>query len=416
MSVNIDKMTEESLKESLVQGTIDINELNLAKAITRKAFSQAIKARPNLLTKIKATNAKHFLTFAIDENPEYFIYLKQEQYTNDLAQKYLSARLAATDTDESGKNIKLATQKSLDDKLVIVYSYATPEGGELHYYDHELQVPSSIRYNLKVSLKINDALALICGLDTNVAQIGAKLIKNFFVDSILVKFKAYFNDYLLKNKVGYYTVCASCRELEDGFKSAIEEMLADFGVEIRQFTIKKLAIPKDIQNKIEDLAFQIRQQRANVQAEAEFAKKSLENYEAKLAIEQKYPNAEHSLTEYEKDLALKRYLVKTGRLSQEEVDRSIKISQPVDYTDKALDKKGDIIPDIPMKKNSFKRTFLGLCSASIALSLILFAAGTGAGLIALGITTAIFGTVAAFHHEKFKNQPIEIAKEDLENV
>ena len=39
-----------------------------------------------------------------------------------------------------------------------------------------------------------------------------------------------------------------------------------------------------------------------------------------------------------------------------------------------------------------------------------------AGLIALGVTTAIFGTVAAYNHKKFKDQPIEIAKEDLENV
>ena len=417
MSVNIEKMPAETLTQSLIQGTVDVNALNLAKVAHREAFSQAVKSRPNLLTKVKDANAKHFLSFALNENPEYFIYLKQEQYTNELAQKYLEKRLAPkNDGDTSGKSVKLSMQKSLDDKLVFVYTYATPEGRALYYYDHELQVPSSLRYTLKVSLKLEDALDLIRELDTNVAQLGEKKVKALFTDIIVSGFKAYFNEYLMKHKVGYYTLCASCRELEEGFKNELDKAFKKYGIEVRQFAIKQLAIPKDIQNKIEDLAFQIRQQRANIEADAEFAKKSLEHYEAKLAIQQKYPDTAHTLTEYEKDLALKRYLVKTGRLSEEEIDRSIKLAQTVEATDKALNKEEDIVPDIPMKKNGFRSKFIGLLSVALIASVSLFAAGAGAGLIALGVTTAIFGTVAAFNHEKFKDQPMEIAKEETENV
>ena len=417
----IEKMTTETLTQNLIQGTTDINALNLAKATQKDAFLQAIKKRPNLLAKVKEANVNHFLKCALNENPEYFIYLKKEQYTDELAQIYLEARLKtkapsknATSTEE--KNLKISVQKSLDEKLVFVYFYVTPDGEELCYYDHELQVPSSIRSSIKLSLKLESALAFIEKMDTHITQLGEKKIKTVLTDVIIAKYKAYFTEYLTKNKVGYYTLCASCEGLESGFKKELGAIFKDYGIQVSQFFIKKLAIPKDIQYKIEDLSFQIRQQRANIEADAEFAKKSLENYESKLAIEQKYPDTEHTLTEYEKDLALKRYLVKTGRLSEEEIDHSIKLQQKTEQADTALEKQADVVPEIEPKPNTFRTGFICGLVLSIIVSLFLFFAGTGAGLIALGVTTAIFGTVAAFNYEKLKSPTIEIKTEEDENV
>lgn len=421
MAVPIEKMTTETLVESLVQGTTDINALNLAKSTQRDAFSQAIQKRPNLLAKVKEENAKHFLKFALNENPEYFIYLKREQYTDELAQIYLEERFKENPSSKNApttesKNLKISTQKSLDNKLIFIYSYVTPEGEELCYYDHELKVPSSIRSSIKISLKLENAVALIEKMDTHITQLGEKKIKTMLTDTIISKYKAYFTEYLTKNKVGYYSLCASCEELEKGFKKELEKIFEPYGIKINEFFIKKLAIPKDIQYKIEDLAFQIRQQRANIEADAEFAKKSLENYEAKLAIEQKYPETEHTLTEYEKDLALKRYLVKTGRLSEEEIDHSIKLQQKTEQVDTALQKQADIVPEIEPKPNTFRSGFILGLLLSIIFSLFLFSAGSGVGLIMLGITAAIFGTIAAFNYEKFKTPTIEVKTEEDNDV
>lgn len=421
MNTPIEKMTTETLTQNLIQGTTDINALNLAKTTQRDAFLQSVKKRPNLLTKIKDVNANHFLKYALNENPEYFIYLKKEQYTDELAQIYLEERLKTKTSSKNTaateeKNLKISIQKSLDNKLIFVYSYVTPEGEELCYYDHELQVPSSIRSSIKLSLKLESAVAFIEKMDTHITQLGERKIKTMLTDTIIAKYKAYFTEYLTKNKVGYYSLCASCEELEKGFKKELEKIFDEYGIKVNQFFIKKLAIPKDIQYKIEDLAFQIRQQRANIEADAEFAKKSLENYEAKLAIEQKYPETEHTLTEYEKDLALKRYLVKTGRLSEEEIDHSIKLQQKTEQVDTALQKQADIVPEIEPKPNTFRSGFIWALVLSIIFSLFLFSAGAGAGLIALGTTAAIFGTVAAFNYEKLKSPTIEVKTEEDNDV
>ena len=49
MSVNLDKQDAASLASDLVQGTRDINQLNLARANHREALLSALKERPALL-------------------------------------------------------------------------------------------------------------------------------------------------------------------------------------------------------------------------------------------------------------------------------------------------------------------------------------------------------------------------------
>ena len=141
-------------------------------------------------------------------------------------------------------------------------------------------------------------------------------------------------------------------------------------------------------------------------AESALAKASLENYETKLSIQQKYPDAEHSLTEYEKDLALKRYLEKNGVDKDVNVDRSIKLEKTRDAIDAALEKKEDIIPDIPEKKNAFKGVFITFLILSLIADLILFINNVGAGFIVLGVITILFGLIGAFNHERMSSASV----------
>ena len=311
---NINKVSEEELSRLLVQGEEDINRLNLAKATHRKAFMSAITSRPNLLGKVNPENEEQFFKYAVKENYENFLYLKKSQYTNELAQIYLYNRLIGkkekatlaeklnlTDEKDLNKSAKFV-QKSLDERLIFNYSYVTPEGEELYYLDPELQVPTSIKSSLKIVLKLIDAIQLIETLDLSVGELGEQKIRNVISDTVNKNYRAYLNDYISKNNIGYYTLCTSFAQLEEGFVAYLGEIFKRYGIEVKEVVIKKIAIPKDVQYKIEDQAFAIRQRRADIEADGEFAKLSLENYAEKLAVEQKYPNATPSLTEYEKDL------------------------------------------------------------------------------------------------------------------
>ena len=416
--VKIDRYTVEELTKELIQSTIDVNELNLAKVAQRDAFKEALKTHPRLLRKVSSANAKHFITFALKEDYEYFTCLKREQYTDEFVQFYLRKRLedeakkrAKSDQAEAEKKRFHASQ-ALDEKLLLQYSYVTPEKEELFYFDKELQVPLALKSNFKIQLKIEKPIEFIEKLDIEPSQLGENKICATLSDILSNPYKEYLSEFIESKKIGYYTLCASVSELEESLKKKFAKIFEDYGVEVKAFTIKQIAIPKDMQYKLEDQAFQIRQRRADIEADAEFAKKSLENYEAKLSLEQKYPDATHSLTEYEKDLALKRYLIKTGRQTEEKIDHSIAIKQKVEEKDSKIE-KSDVVPDVTPKKNTFKQTFYTLLILFAAISLIVMVAGSiGAGFIMLAIMAAVFGSVAAVKHDKFQDVPVEVNLEE----
>ena len=69
-----------------MQGVIDVNQLNLAKANQRQAFLKALEERPAILSTVSKVNEEHFFNFAIKKNPTYFVHLNRNQYTDTLAQ------------------------------------------------------------------------------------------------------------------------------------------------------------------------------------------------------------------------------------------------------------------------------------------------------------------------------------------
>lgn len=405
MRTNLNNVAPEILAQELVNESEDINRLNLFKANQRNAFLMAIERRPKLLEAIKGTNAEHFLTVAINANYQYFTYLKREQYSNNLAQLFLGKRLEDQDVSEKGQS--LIVQKSLDNKLIFNYSYSTIEGDELYYMDKELGVPASLKSGIRVSVKLLDAVMLIEKLDTHVTQLGANKICSTLTSIIASSYKAILNNYISENEVGFYTLCASRSALENEIKVKLGNLLREYGIAVNSLTIQKLAIPKDIQNKLEDQAFEIRKKRADMEANAEFAEMSLKSYAQKLALEEKFPNAQHSLTEYEKDMALHRYLIKTGREKEQKLDHSIKLSQKGEQKDEAISQTEDIVPEVPQKKNVFKIAYIVALIICVITSLACMFAGVAVGLIMLGVTIIIFGAVAAFNYPKFRKEHVE---------
>lgn len=399
MRTNLDNVSAEVLAQELISEKEDLNRLNLSKQNHKTAFLQAITKRPKLLQNVSEENAGRFLAVAVNADYKNFTYLKREQYTNELAQTFLTKRLEKRDTTE--KSERLTIQKSMDEKILFNYSYLTQEGDELLYLDNELQVPVSLKSSLKISFKLVDAIALIDKIDIHITQLGEQKICSTLTDLISSNYRTYLNAYIQENNAGYYSLCSSLAEVEEYLKNKINAKFQEYGIVIGEFIIKKLAIPSDIQYKLEDQAFQIRKRRAEVEANNEFAIKSLGFYEKKLEIQEKYPNAEHSLTEFEKDLALQRYLIKTGQEAEEEVDHSIQIKQKLDKKDTIIAQAEDVVPESPVK-DKFKIAYYTSLAVFVLVSLICFAAGPGVAFIMLGVTAVIFGGIGAFFHKKLK--------------
>lgn len=411
---HVEKLSVEALTNMLIQGKVDVNELNLAYANQRNAFLAAIEKRPHILKNVLKANASHFIPAALKHNAEYFLYLDKEQYEDEFIQTYLNWRLTkdkAPAVNRDGTPVKknFLVNQSYDKKMVFQYNYSTPETDELYYSDSELKIPLSIRSSFKIRMKLVKPIEFLEQIDLDVASLGENKIKSTLADMISSKYKAYLHEFIRKNNVGYYSLCVSVNEIEEGFVDRIEKDLRKYGLQVTDFVIKSLAIPKEIQNRVEDLAFQIRQQNAEAEASSHLAQIALDNYKTKLELEEKFPTANHTLTEYEKDLALKRYLVKHGRDVQEEVDRSIKVAAATEVQDTAILKEDDKLPEIEPKKNKFKSTFITLLVLCLIFDFIMFVSnGVRTGFIILSIITLVFGLIAAFNREKFKDVPVQM--------
>ena len=414
-----DKKTAEEIALLIEKEKIKLEELSLGKEKEREAFKLAIKNRPALLAKVTGEKANKILKYAIDLDPSNFIYLKKEQYTDAFAQKFLLFRLNEIDKyNKQTKTDAVSIQTSLDDKVLLNYTYASQDGDEVDYFDNELEVPISLKYSFKATLKIINAITLINKLDLHITQLGKNKIKNTLTDIFDNKFKVFISEYLSSKKLGYYSLCSNIDKVESEFKQNVVDSFVEYGIELSEFIVKRFSIPKDLQYKIEDQAFYIRQQKAETEATNENAKKSLELYENKLAIENKYPEGIHSLTEYEKDLALKRYLVKKGVNPDENVDRKIDVDKVNEKADSSISKKEDVIPEPVEEKNVAKIAYVTSMVIAIIISIIVFSTNVNSGLILFGILVAVFGLIGICFYEKIngsekpKNESEEMSQDN----
>lgn len=416
MAKNIKTMTVESLTDALVHGTISMNEVGIDTENQRQALLAAVEKRNALLKALDGEDAEKKLKYILskDKNYKLFVQLTEEQYTDTLAQIYLYGRMSEVNFAITGDNYQLNIGKSFDGKIILTYTYVTGSDEAVHYMDSELGLPLSIKSGLKLVLKVDDGIMLIKSLDTSVLQLGPKKINAVLFDTLVSRYRAYFAEYISEKKVGYYTMCSTLCDIQSSIMAKLGGAYAPFGISVSELVIRKMAIPEDIKNKVEELAFRIRQRHAETEANAELAGISLRSYEEKLAIQAKYPDIEPSLTEYEKDLALQRYLAKVGRAEEEEIDHEISISGKVDATDASIVKQIDVVPE-EKKYNTFKIGYIATLALSIFIAFIVMSSNLGAGLIMLAVVAAIFGAVAAFNIERFSSQAEKNAVADADD-
>ena len=223
-------------------------------------------------------------------------------------------------------------------------------------------------------------------------------------------YKTCLSTYIKENEKGFYSLTNSYMEIQENFMPKISYALEEYGFHVNSFVIKAIAIPKDIQYKIEDQAFEIRHRLEDAVADEKLSKKSLEEYEAKLAIQHKYPNATPSLTEHEKDLALRRYMLRTGKNKEDQIDHNINIVQKQEKTDEEINEKNDIIPEIA--PNKFRAKFFKSLLLALIFSAIMFAVDTILGAVLTYGTIVVFFVIAIINVKNFKTRHVEFPEND----
>lgn len=435
------------LSKNLVNEKLNANKLDINNYKQRKAFLQAIEQRPRLLNSLDAENREEFLMLAIKEDYRYFTYLDKQYYTEELASEYLYSRLLEGSKDmfkdkqkhnylkgfasildgngeglydsfvgQVGDNFRYVIQKSYENKVLLSFNYATVDGDEVFYVDRELEVPTSLKSHFKVSFQMVDTLKFLEKMNVNVAQLGVEKIYNTFTDLICGNYKTFLHQYIDEHNAGFYTLTSTTPQIQEWIKARFEEKFTEYGVELTDFIIKSINVPREVVYKIEDQALDTLLARHKMEADTVLQRQSLANYIEKLEALKAYPDAYPEQTEYEKDLALDRELKRSGKYQDKLVDRNIGLAKMEERVDSDVAQVKDVLPKrrwLTLAKVLYHTAFW-IC---VIVALSMFAVDTTGGItmVALGGVFLLFGLVAFFAYDKFKAPDlIQKQKGDIE--
>lgn len=435
------------LSKNLVNEKLNANKLDINNYKQRKAFLQAIEQRPRLLNSLDAENREEFLMLAIKEDYRYFTYLDKQYYTEELASEYLYSRLLEGSKDmfkdkqkhnylkgfasildgngeglydsfvgQVGDNFRYVIQKSYENKVLLSFNYATVDGDEVFYVDRELEVPTSLKSHFKVSFQMVDTLKFLEKMNVNVAQLGVEKIYNTFTDLICGNYKTFLHQYIDEHNAGFYTLTSTTPQIQEWIKARFEEKFTEYGVELTDFIIKSINVPREVVYKIEDQALDTLLARHKMEADTILQRQSLANYIEKLEALKAYPDAYPEQTEYEKDLALDRELKRSGKYQDKLVDRNIGLAKMEERVDSDVAQVKDVLPKrrwLTLAKVLYHTAFW-IC-VIVALSMFAVDATGGITMVALGGVFLLFGLVAFFAYDKFKAPDlIQKQKGDIE--
>lgn len=435
------------LSKNLVNEKLNANKLDINNYKQRKAFLQAIEQRPRLLNSLDAENREEFLMLAIKEDYRYFTYLDKQYYTEELASEYLYSRLLEGSKDmfkdkqkhnylkgfasildgngeglydsfvgQIGDNFRYVIQKSYENKVLLSFNYATVDGDEVFYVDRELEVPTSLKSHFKVSFQMVDTLKFLEKMNVNVAQLGVEKIYNTFTDLICGNYKTFLHQYIDEHNAGFYTLTSTTPQIQEWIKARFEEKFTEYGVELTDFIIKSINVPREVVYKIEDQALDTILARHKMEADTVLQRQSLANYIEKLEALKAYPDAYPEQTEYEKDLALDRELKRSGKYQDKLVDRNIGLAKMEERVDSDVAQVKDVLPKrrwLTLAKVLYHTAFW-IC-VIVALSMFAVDQTGGITMVALGGVFLLFGLVAFFAYDKFKAPDlIQKQKGDIE--
>lgn len=399
----------------LLNGKKALKNIDSSNPLEKSGFLQFVKSYPSTLRGLSIDNPKEkeLIRLSVESNYSNFTYLTKNQYFEEIAKLYVSKLMAATQSTLTASNPdsseKVWLQTSFDERPVVSFSYTTHEGEQIYYFDNELKIPSSLISKLFISLKIVDALAFIKGLDISVRAINCKTAVQTLKNIVIGEYRNTMSAFLDDENTGYYKLCSNVGKLSDELTDAFNKKLEPLGVVTRKVSIVSVKIPDNTRILLENQYFSLRKENDRRENDLNFEREALKFYEQKAEIHSKHPDYEETLTEAEKDFALRRYLIKTDNEPKTElIERETLKSRDVDQsiTEVKKIKEKPVMPVEPEVVKGGLTAFIVFGVLLIVGSCLTMIASVGGGLIALGASVLILGTVAIFKKNVFRKSGI----------
>jgi regulator of protease activity HflC (stomatin/prohibitin superfamily) len=303
----------QKIQQSVLSGETSISSLDLTQEANRQGLLGALKVNHMLVEglNIDGNDLKEVVVRWIEGEPQNFKYLTLDQYYEGAAAAFLNGHLDNTNASQydSGSSAKDAYSKSLDGRPLLQIAYVTRKNQEIEYYDHELEIPTWLKAEIRVKIKINNAVKLIRAMDVTIEDLNATMILNKARRLIMNSFRNVITDYVFNKRIGFYQFSAAYSAIADALLAKLEPLFNEIGATVISCYIDSLTIPEQIRDAVREQAFLTKKMNVKREADKAYAEESLVQFEKKAAVMQKF-NLTEGLTELEKDLALERHIKK----------------------------------------------------------------------------------------------------------
>ena len=313
---------------------------------------------------------------------------------------------------ELGLTQYLTLSTSYDKKMVINYQYETNEGETISYFDQVLGMPTKLVAKANVRLKFVDAQKFVQKVDVDLAALDLDSLAGCITTNLNRVVRDTILSFIAQKNLSFYDLPQYFTVLNKGISVNLRTSLGDYGMEAVEFVLSKIAVPNNAEELLREQFYTIAKAERFKDHEHRMANAALDLYERKAAIHEKYPNFPLTLTEAEKDFALKRYLKRMGEDTELKGDQIIEKRLPKRKFAKGLAAKTDLSPEkfdyIPEtasdnKHSKIFRIFYGIGLGLIYfLALASFSVSVVTGIIGLCLATFITGLATFFGYKYLK--------------
>ena len=395
-----------------------LSELDFKKLKDVEIAIYCLNVNPTMIKDINVNSERDLTVLKIwikRDYSNYLLCLKNKVDHIDLLTLYISEKLKKT-RDIYDKDMALIT--SYDKKLVFNYQYETKKGETISYFDKALGVPTSLVARARVKLKLMNAQKLVEKIDIDIKSIDLAIVTGFITSILNTIVRDTILSFINSKNMSFYDLPQHYTVINKGILNNLNECFNECGLAALDFSISDISVSDNTDTLLKNQFYAIAEAERVKAHEQRMESASLDLYERKAAIHNKYPNFPITLTEAEKDMALNRYLTRMGEDTELKADiRDGKLgTRKVDIDGTTTNERKIAPPTFTKQSNGFRIFYAVMVSVLYVIALIMFSAGLGVGLICLGCATFISGITAfaCYKRLKYGNKKQQIIDTDYE--
>lgn len=293
---------------------------------------------------------------------------------------------------------------SFDNRMVIQYHYETKQGETISYFDKALGVPTSLVAIADLKLKLINAQKLVEKIDVDIKYLDAVFVREFITSTLCRTVRDEILSFISQNDASFYDLPHYYTAINQKILESLNITFISSGLEATDFALTDISVPNNTDKLLQNQFFAIAEAERIKTYEQRMEKASLDLYERKAEIHNKYPNFPLTLTETEKDLALNRYLKRIGQNTDMKVEIKEKniLRRAKATSGHVTEEPESSTPTFINTDHKFRIAYIIATAILLVFSFSMFAVSPVAGSASLAATVLICGLTAFFGYKKLK--------------